>query len=229
MDEVFTLPAAAAASLAIHGMALLLFMNGPSPVRAPFKQPDYSVEVVSVITDPRSEPVAGSRVNALDFDSPVSEAPMPQETAAPESPSGPDAGTELEYPSPAVLEEEAGAGGSFAEETAGPGAAAAGNAESAHGSARILQALARKIEERRTYPMAARKRGIQGALTAAVSMDEQGAFLEAHVLHSSGSDMIDRAGMDLLRNVFPVENDTGRRLTLEVRMVYKLEGNSASP
>ncbi len=235
MDEVFTLPAAAVASLAIHGLALLISANGSSPVRVSFKQPGYSVEVVSVIADSRSKPAAWSKANALSFDSPVSEAPAPQKGVAPESPSWPDTGAELELSSSAAFTGEAGAGGSLAEETAGPGAAAGETnaavegGQGAYGSARILQALARKIEDHRTYPMAARKRGIQGALTAAVSMDEQGAFLDARVLRSSGSDLLDRAGMDLLRKVFPVENDTGRRLTLEVRMVYRLEGNSASP
>ncbi len=228
MDEWFILPAAAA-SLAIHALTLLFSAGSPSPVRASFKQPGYLVEVFSVITDSRSGPAAGSKANALGLDSPVSEASALQEGASFESPSGPDADTELEFSAPPALTEEAGVNGAPAEETAGPGAAKAEGAEGVPGSARVLQVLARRLDERIKYPKAAQKRGIKGALTAMVSMNEQGAFLDARVLHSSGSDMIDRAGMDLLRKVFPVENDTGRSLILEVRIVYKLEGNSASP
>jgi protein TonB len=93
-------------------------------------------------------------------------------------------------------------------------------------SARILSELSRRIGDRLSYPVAARRRGLEGTLVAEFSVDARGGLVSARVAVSSGSDILDAAGLELLRGVFPVENDSGKRLDLRIAIGYKL---SSSP
>jgi TonB family protein len=100
-------------------------------------------------------------------------------------------------------------------------AAGEGAAEAAR--KRILAELSRRIGEALVYPPAARRRGLEGTLVAAFSVGEGGELLDARLDRSSGSDILDAAGLELLRSVFPVENGSGTRLELRIAIGYKLE------
>lgn len=100
------------------------------------------------------------------------------------------------------------------------GAAAA--QDTAAAGTRILAELSRRIEAGLVYPAAARRRGLEGTLVAVFSVDAGGALEWARAERSSGSDILDAAGLDLLKGVFPVENDSGRRLELKIAIGYRL-------
>ncbi len=104
-----------------------------------------------------------------------------------------------------------------------------GGADSARESGRggsgvpaVLAIIRQRIEQERSYPPAARLRGIEGTVTASITVDRDGGLFAERILHSSGSAILDRAGLALLRRVFPVPNDTGSGFSLEVRIAYRL-------
>jgi TonB family protein len=100
--------------------------------------------------------------------------------------------------------------------------AADAEARQAAASARILSSLKARIGSALVYPDAARRRGVEGVLSVAFAVDAGGALESARVERSSGSDILDRAGLDLLKSLFPVDNDSGRRLELRISIGYSL-------
>ncbi len=96
------------------------------------------------------------------------------------------------------------------------------DADPAKASARILSTLSGRIGAALVYPDAARRRGLEGSLVAAFTVDEGGALVAARVEKSSGSELLDAAGIELLKSVFPVENDAGKRLELRIEIGYRL-------
>jgi TonB family protein len=88
--------------------------------------------------------------------------------------------------------------------------------------ARVLSLISRRISEGLVYPDAARRRGIEGSLVASFVVNEDGSLASSRVARSSGSDILDRAGLELLRSAFPVENDSGQKLDLRISIGYEL-------
>ena len=95
--------------------------------------------------------------------------------------------------------------------------------------AELAARVGRAIAARKTYPEAARRRGLEGTLVIAFTVDERGTLLGARTAVSSGSDILDKAGLDLLRSVFPIKNDSHKRLELRIPIGYKLEQPTADP
>jgi TonB family protein len=91
----------------------------------------------------------------------------------------------------------------------------------------ILSDLSRRIGESLTYPDAARRRGIEGTVLVAFIVDESGALVSSSVERSSDSDILDRAALDLLKRVFPVENAAKSKLSLRISIGYSLSGSRA--
>jgi TonB family protein len=219
---------AAAASLALHGAVLFLFARSPYTFRSPLPRPGYSVEIVS-ITAGRAEAGSAEKGGLNRASAAASRNPTKPERSAVEGPA-PD------YSPPAIPGRRDAIGGDPAQKPEAWEAPAAGKPSGTveddgrvRKEARIIRVLEKRIAENRRYPVAARRRGIQGSLTAEISVDERGALVKASVLSSSGSDLLDRAALELLRKVFPVDNDTGRLLDLKVSISYRLEGKASSP
>ncbi len=101
---------------------------------------------------------------------------------------------------------------------------AAPTADPVKEGARILSELSASIGKALFYPAAARRRGLEGALVAAFTVDSRGNLVGARVATSSGSDILDSAGLDLLKTVFPVVNDSGKQLELRIAIGYRLSG-----
>jgi TonB family protein len=89
-------------------------------------------------------------------------------------------------------------------------------------SSRILSELLRRIKASLTYPAAARRRGLEGTVVAEFTVEKGGELGTARVAQSSGSDLLDAAGLELLRSVFPVQNDSGQRLLIRIAIAYRL-------
>jgi TonB family protein len=105
-----------------------------------------------------------------------------------------------------------------ASELASVPAAAAAQARSS-----VLAELERRIASRMTYPEAARLRGIEGSMILSFRVGRGGNLVSARVAKGSGSELLDRAGLELLRGAFPVENDSGLDLDLELPVTFRLE------
>jgi TonB family protein len=127
----------------------------------------------------------------------------------------------IEGPSEAVPVQEAPLPAASTPAAAEPQALAP-KADPAVASSRILSELSQRIEAALVYPAAARRRGLEGSLVAEFSVEAGGKLGWARVAQSSGSDILDSAGLELLRSVFPVENDSGKQLVIRISIGYRL-------
>jgi TonB family protein len=87
----------------------------------------------------------------------------------------------------------------------------------------VLAAIEMRIASRMSYPEAARLRGIEGSMLLAFRVGPSGDLVSARVAKGSGSELLDRAGLELLRGAFPVENGSGLALDLEAPVMFRLE------
>jgi len=114
-----------------------------------------------------------------------------------------------------------------AEAAPAPRADAATSSPAATPEARmlVLEEIEKRIAATMTYPEAARRRGIEGTMTLSFRVDAGGSLVSARVSKGSGSDILDRAGLDLLRGAFPVRNDSGLALELDIPITFRLDGS----
>ncbi len=89
-------------------------------------------------------------------------------------------------------------------------------------TAGVVALIERRMAERKTYPRLARERGIEGTVVLAARVDADGGLADARIAESSGSALLDRAAIGLLRSVFPVPNDSRAAFAFEERVVYRL-------
>jgi TonB family protein len=87
---------------------------------------------------------------------------------------------------------------------------------------RVLSEIEKKIADLLVYPEAARLRGIEGGMILSFKVSADGRLVDLVIAKSSGSEILDRAGVELLPRVFPVENDSGLELELQVPIVFRL-------
>ena len=87
------------------------------------------------------------------------------------------------------------------------------------------QALAGWIAARKSYPLAARRRGTEGVVTLRFTVERSGQVVEVAVIRSSGSETLDDAALAMLRAAqvpaFPPEM-TQARTTETVNLGYSL-------
>jgi len=79
-----------------------------------------------------------------------------------------------------------------------------------------------KLEAGKTYPMSARRRGIEGTVKLKLTIAENGALLESLIVSSSGYDTLDSEALKLVKSVFPVRHNSDKQVSLVVPIVYKL-------
>ncbi|MBN1524961.1 MAG: energy transducer TonB [Spirochaetales bacterium] len=85
--------------------------------------------------------------------------------------------------------------------------------------------LIRRIEQNKTYPIAARKPGkeIEGSVGMRLSLDEQGNMISVEVIKSSGSSILDWAAKDLVQKVVPFRHSLDSRFVCEFSVGYWLK------
>jgi len=95
------------------------------------------------------------------------------------------------------------------------------------GGNRYLNKMRDKIHGNFIYPGAARSRGIAGVAHYALVIDRQGNLLELHLLHSSGADILDRAGRDAVELSAPFDpppaDVPGDQISLELTLPMGLD------
>jgi len=91
---------------------------------------------------------------------------------------------------------------------------------------RVLEWLARY----RTYPLAARRAGLEGVVQLRVTLMPDGRFVDARVERSSGHALLDQAALDLLAHAAPLPADfsSERSAQIELRLpiVYRMRASS---
>lgn len=78
------------------------------------------------------------------------------------------------------------------------------------------------IEENKTYPYMARRKGQQGLVIMSLTVNPDGTEKEIALATSSGSSILDREAEKLVRSVMPLTNDSGSELTLLIPIRYRL-------
>ncbi len=82
--------------------------------------------------------------------------------------------------------------------------------------------LGAKLESSKTYPLMAKRRGIEGLVKLKLKIAVNGTLLDSEILASSGSDLLDKEAMALVRSVFPVKHNSDEVLYVVVPVMYKL-------
>jgi len=120
-----------------------------------------------------------------------------------------------------------GASGGNGRSAAAADAASGADAGGSAGVAPLLALLEQRITDARVYPQAARRRNIEGSVRLRASVAADGRLVGANVVGSSGSSILDDAGVALVRRVFPIPNDLGHGFTVEVTITYRLDDPGA--
>ena len=86
----------------------------------------------------------------------------------------------------------------------------------------LVADLYRRLQDQLIYPMAARRRNVEGVVTVRIQVESDGSLGSHEVAGSSGHSMLDRAALDSLERVFPISHQAGRPLLITVRIEYSL-------
>lgn len=94
---------------------------------------------------------------------------------------------------------------------------------------RYRATLRRSIEDRRVYPYAAQARGQEGTVVLGFSLDQTGSLVRGPVvIRSSGTDRLDRAGVEAVTRAapFPPLPEGSLQEEFTVPIVFKLRSSS---
>jgi protein TonB len=89
-----------------------------------------------------------------------------------------------------------------------------------------VAAVSAWLAAHRTYPAQARERGDQGNVSVRFTVDRSGRVVEATIVKTSGSSLLDEAALGLLRQaVFPPfpANMTQAKVTVTTSIRYSLQ------
>jgi protein TonB len=87
----------------------------------------------------------------------------------------------------------------------------------------LLGAIRQLISSRLVYPKIARQRNIEGTVAISLDVEQNGALSAVRVTGTSGSTILDRAALSLVKNIFPIK--TARLVKAEhftVNICYSL-------
>jgi len=87
---------------------------------------------------------------------------------------------------------------------------------------RILDELDRLLQEQIHYPETARRKGIEGTLSIAFTLDTNGEAKEVVVSESSGSRLLDRAAVRSVSAIFPYSDPPDTPLHFTIPVTYRL-------
>jgi len=84
--------------------------------------------------------------------------------------------------------------------------------------------LSSRLEKNKTYPMMARRRGMEGIVKMKLVISPSGTLVNSEIVSSSGYDVLDNEAMKLVRSVFPIKHNAERQISVVVPVMYKLQG-----
>jgi len=89
---------------------------------------------------------------------------------------------------------------------------------------RLKITLQQALAEHFSYPLLARRRGWQGEVVLSFRLEADGRILDARIARSSGYGVLDHAALSALSKVKRLEQGLSRSLTLQLPVIYRLEG-----
>ena len=100
--------------------------------------------------------------------------------------------------------------------------AAAPAALAVPGPQEVLTLLSRLVAERKVYPEAARRRKAQGSVGLSLNVAADGSLAAAALKKKSGSAILDRAALDLVKGLFPIALRPGEPMEIALSIEYRL-------
>ena len=88
----------------------------------------------------------------------------------------------------------------------------------------LTQLLRQALHEHFYYPMLARKRGWQGEVQLAFSLDTSGTIINARIAQGSGYSALDRAALKSLSKVATIEVGLSQAHSFKLPVIYSLNG-----
>lgn len=88
----------------------------------------------------------------------------------------------------------------------------------------LSQLLKQKLARHFHYPMLARKRGWQGEVRLAFTLDNRGTITNARIAQGSGYSTLDRAALRSLNQVTGIGTQLTQELSFELPVIYSLSG-----
>ena len=183
----------------------------PAPVSEPEPQPVREKPKPVVKPKPVPKPIP------KEAPAPVSE-PPPSDVAETQPPAPPPAmtATPVEEPKPTFKAPPP------PEPPKGPSQADIDDARNLYGGL-----LSREIAKHKQYPRIAQMRGWQGEATIELKIDGSGTLLSSRIVTSSGHDVLDKQGLEMVRKASPFppppEALRGRNFEILVPVSFKLE------
>jgi protein TonB len=86
----------------------------------------------------------------------------------------------------------------------------------------VLDLLSNLVAERKAYPEAARRRKAQGIVGIALKVAADGSLASAGVQKKSGSAILDRAALDLVKGLFPLALRPEEPMEIALSIEYRL-------
>lgn len=86
----------------------------------------------------------------------------------------------------------------------------------------VLDQLSHLITTRKTYPEAAKRRNAEGSVRVSMSILPNGSLKTSGIVMRSGSAVLDRAALDLVKGLFPLSLQPGVPMDVVVTIEYKL-------
>jgi protein TonB len=86
----------------------------------------------------------------------------------------------------------------------------------------VLNLLSSLVAERKSYPEAARRRKAQGSVGIAMKVAADGSLAAAAIQKKSGSAILDRAALDLVKGLFPITLRPGEPMEVALSIEYRL-------
>jgi protein TonB len=88
----------------------------------------------------------------------------------------------------------------------------------------LLAYIKEYINENLVYPAIARQRNVQGIVTIYFEIEKSGELAVVAVANSSGSSILDRAAISIIKNISSLSNkDVKSKMTLNVNIAYELK------
>ncbi len=86
----------------------------------------------------------------------------------------------------------------------------------------MLDLLSSLVAERKAYPEAAKRRKAQGSVGISLKVAPDGTLSSAAIQKKSGSAILDRAALDLVKGLFPIALRPGEPMEVALSIEYRL-------
>jgi TonB family protein len=87
----------------------------------------------------------------------------------------------------------------------------------------VFEDLYEKIRRNTIYPPVARRKELEGTVILSFTLDKDGNYQGSTIISSSGSSMLDRAALTVIKHVLPFTHNTRKSITLSIPITYNLE------